>query len=196
MALQDMTPAELLRAIHEGSAAAEAVLVRTYSHSVFYVLKRRCNNAELARDLCQDTFLVLLEKFRTQSIDDPERLSAYIHKTAINLLIAQQRKDARRQTRTDNDLVDACIDARSNPLQEVERMQITEAVKDSILGMDNPRDKEILYRYYIREHDKGDICLQLGIDFRHFDKVIFRAKSRLKDILQQSAGKECFDVDR
>lgn len=186
MNIQSVTSQDLVTGIYNGDKNSETEMVQKYSRQVLYILEKRCGDPELARDICQETFMVLLEKFRKQMIDDPEKLAAYIQQTAINILIASKRKDARRQTFADSDLIDTYIDGAGSPVNDIEKMQIRKSVRDSILSLKNTRDKEILYRYYIHEHDKEEICQHLDIDFRHFDKVISRARSRLRDAIANS----------
>jgi RNA polymerase sigma-70 factor (ECF subfamily) len=73
-------------------------------------------------------------------------------------------------------------------------MGIRQSVRESILSLKNSRDKEILYRYYINEHDKDEICQHLDIDFRHFDKVISRARSRLREAISTSGKDDLQEV--
>ena len=82
------------------SAAARATPRRRWSGAtapgLLYLLKRRTRDPELALDLRQDTFRVAIEKLRGSRLDEPERLAAYLRGVALNLLIAQQRKDTPR----------------------------------------------------------------------------------------------------
>ena len=48
-----------------------------------------------------------------------------------------------------------------------------------------PRDREILMGVYVREEDKDEICARLGIDSTHFNRVLFRAKQRFRELLVQ-----------
>ena len=189
MSNPDVTSTDLVTGIYNGDRNAESLLVQKYSRQVLYILEKRCGDPDLARDICQETFMVLLEKFRGQMIDDPSKLAAYVQQTAVNILIASKRKDARRQTFADSDLIDTYVDGAGSPVNDLEMMSIRKSVRDSILSLKNDRDKEILYRYYINEHDKDEICQHLDIDFRHFDKVISRARSRLREAIE-SSGKQ------
>lgn len=188
------TSTDLVTGIYNGDEKAESMLVQKYSRQVLYILEKRCGDPELARDICQETFMVLLQKFRSRMIEEPEKLAAYIQQTAINIMIASKRKEARRQTYPDSVLIDTCIDGAGSPVNDIERMHISKSVRDSILGMKNNRDREILYRYYIHEHDKDEICRHLDIDFRHFDKVISRARSRLREAITSSGNKVLREV--
>jgi RNA polymerase sigma-70 factor (ECF subfamily) len=106
MSEPDVTTTDLVTGIYNGDRNAESLLIQKYSRQVLYILEKRCGDRELARDICQETFMVLLEKFRNQMIDDPSRLAAYIQQTAVNILIASKRKEARRQTFPDSELID------------------------------------------------------------------------------------------
>jgi RNA polymerase sigma-70 factor (ECF subfamily) len=46
-----------------------------------------------------------------------------------------------------------------------------------------PRDREILTRVYLRDEDKDAICAALGVDATHFNRVLFRAKERFRELL-------------
>lgn len=192
--MESVTSTDLVSGIYNGDKNAESLLVQKYSRQVLYILEKRCGDPELAKDVCQETFLVLLEKFRSRMIDDPEKLAAYVQQTAINILIASKRKEARRQTYPDSELIDTYIDGAGSPVNEIEKTRIRKSVRDSILGMKNTRDKEILYRYYIHEHDKDEICQYLDIDFRHFDKVISRARTRLREAITASGNDDIREV--
>jgi RNA polymerase sigma-70 factor (ECF subfamily) len=38
---------------------------------------------------------------------------------------------------------------------------------------------------YVRDEDKDEICASLGIDSTHFNRVLFRAKQRFRELLVQ-----------
>lgn len=46
-----------------------------------------------------------------------------------------------------------------------------------------PRDRELLRRFYLLEHDRDQVCAALGIDPGHFHRVIHRARQRFGEIL-------------
>ena len=51
---------------------------------------------------------------------------------------------------------------------------------------DGARDREILVRLYLQEEEKDTICRDLGLEAEHFDKVLHRARGRLKELLEAS----------
>ena len=46
------------------------------------------------------------------------------------------------------------------------------------------RDREILVRFYLQEEEKDAICRDLALEADQFDKVLHRARARLKELLE------------
>lgn len=180
------TPAQLATAISRGDKRAEAALYERYYRQTLFVLERKTGDPELARDLCQEAFCITIERLRSQPLTDPDKLSAFLHSTALNLYIGELRKADRRKTFNDQALLDLVIDSTQNQYRALLRERSGEAVRRLIEAMDNSRDRALLYQYYIEEKDKTQICAELGLSHRHFDKVLFRAKQRFKELLMHS----------
>lgn len=56
------------------------------------------------------------------------------------------------------------------------------------------RDREILFRFYIAEDEKDSICRDLGLTSLHFNRVLFRARERYRELYEETtrgeSGKE------
>lgn len=180
---QGETPEGLVSAISKGNSQAESVLLEKYYRKVLFILRKRTGNEEHARDLCQETFRVILERLRKCPLDEPEKLPSYILSTAINLHIGEIRKAERRKTYADSEYLDAVACEDIGHFDELARERAKQAVRSLLGELDNDRDRRILYRYYIDEMDKEDVCRELDLSHRHFDKVISRARKRFKDLL-------------
>jgi RNA polymerase sigma-70 factor (ECF subfamily) len=57
-------------------------------------------------------------------------------------------------------------------------------VRRLIGELDTDRDRQILYRFYIAEEDKERICADLELSSLHFNRVLFRARQRFKELLE------------
>jgi RNA polymerase sigma-70 factor, ECF subfamily len=180
------TPAALATAISRGDKKAEAALYSRYYRTTLFILERKTGDTEFAQDLCQEAFCVTLERLRSQPLSDPDKLPAFLYSTAVNLYIAEVRKADRRKTFTDQALLDGVADVTQNQYRALLRERSGEAVRRLIDAMDNSRDRKLLYQYYIEEKDKAQVCTDLGLTHRHFDKVLFRAKQRFKELLRDS----------
>lgn len=180
------TPALIATAISRGDKKAEAVLFQKYYRPTLFILERKTRDSELAQDLCQEAFCIMLERLRTQPLSDPDKLAAYLHNIAINLHIAEVRKSGRRKTHTDQALMAVIVDASQNQYRTLLKERSSLAVRRLIAAMANVRDQKLLYGYYIQERDKADICQELDLSLRHFDKVLFRAKQRFRELITQN----------
>jgi RNA polymerase sigma-70 factor, ECF subfamily len=189
--LEPQIAADLCARIRQGSREAEAEMVRRYGAGLLYLLKRRTRDAELAADLRQDTLRVAIEKLRSSTLEEPARLAAYLRGVALNLLVAQRRKDVRRATTADSDAIEVAADERGGPLRggpfdNVSQEQVRRAVGALLDELGTPRDRELLTRLYVRDEDKDAICAALGVDSVHFNRVLFRAKQRFRELLRQA----------
>jgi len=49
------------------------------------------------------------------------------------------------------------------------------------------RDRQLLTRFYLDGTDKQQLCRDLGLSPKHFDRVLMRARSRLRTIIERRA---------
>ncbi len=186
------TFATLLALIQQGSGEAEQQLVSQFHKGLYYAMRHRIGDNTLAEDVCQETWRILLEKFRRQgahAIKDALLLPAYIHHTALNVYLAEVRRDQRHKTDVDSERVLEAEDVESGALvDQLSRVRVQKRVREVIDGMSNARDRLILQRYYIQEQSKELICQELELDQRHFDKVAHRARERLRKAVEATAG--------
>ncbi len=176
--------ADLVRRIAAGDRTAEDELVERYSRGVRWSLCRLSGRPELADDLHQETFRVVIERLRDRGLEEPERLGGFLNRTAKNLYRGHARKTARRKTDGGESLRETA-DPASDPLGDVLRAERGELVR-RLLAELRPRDRQILYRFYLAEEPKERICADLGLDSLHFNRVLFRAKQRLRRLVERS----------
>lgn len=172
----------LVERIHRGEEQAEEELVSRYSSGLLFMLQRTSGDPALAEDLHQETFRIVLTRLRSRGLDEPGGLSGYLRGTARNLLIADRRKKARRKTEADHDHVVTTPDTRDGQAHKVLRNEEAQLVHRLIDEMGAERDRQLLYRFYIAEDDKDQICNDLGLSSLHFNRVLFRARQRFKDL--------------
>jgi RNA polymerase sigma-70 factor (ECF subfamily) len=179
------TAADLAVAISNGDAKAEAEFYRRYYQSLFFILERKTNDPEAARDLCHEAFCVLLERLRGEPLADPGKVVTFLHMIGINLYIAEVRKAIRRKTYANQTLVNQMPDVTQNQLNKLLKERRALAVQYLIESLPNPRDRQLLDAWFIQELDKAEICEAMGLGERHFDKVLYRAKQRFRDLVEK-----------
>ncbi len=174
---------DFVNRIHAGDKLAEGELIQHYGPGVLLMLEHRTQDQQLAVDLYQDTFVIVIERLRGKSLNEPHKLGAFIYRTSKNLLIGDLRKKARRKTFADTDIVSETADGNSGPFQNVNRDEEARIVHQIISSMRSKRDRRLLMRFYIDEEEKEKICLELNLSSLHFNRVIFRARRRFKELL-------------
>lgn len=189
-ALEAQFSAELVKRIGQGDRRAEEEFVRRYERGLIYLLKRRTRDPQLALDIAQETFRIAIEKLRRSPIDQVDRLGAYLRGTALNLVGAEFRKSTRRATTTDSEVVDAVADDTAGPFDHVSSEQLQRVVRKLLDELPVPRDREILIRTYLQDEDKSLICEALGVDSAHYNRVLFRAKQRFKELLTSASQRD------
>ncbi|HSR51480.1 MAG TPA: sigma-70 family RNA polymerase sigma factor [Acidobacteriota bacterium] len=172
--------------IRQGDQTAEEEFVQRYSRGLMLYLRTFCRDHALAEDLHQEAFGVVLVRLRDTGLDEPARLGAFLRRTARNLFIGDYRKKARRRTDDGVERLHRLATVPPNQHRRLEREQQAQWVRELLHELNTPRDREILFRFYIAEEDKQDICRDLDLDGLHFNRVLFRARQRLKEIMRRT----------
>jgi RNA polymerase sigma-70 factor (ECF subfamily) len=180
----------LVRRIAAGDAAAEASLVERYSRGLLYLLRRLGAPPELAEDLHQETFRIVLERLRRRGLDEPAGLAGFLHGTARNLVTAERRKVARRRTDADPEPLERAVHPARGQLSSVLLEEEAAMVRRLIGELPTERDRQLLLRFYVAEEEKESICADLGLDSLHFNRVLFRARHRFKELLDRFQARQ------
>jgi len=143
-----------------------------------------------AEDLTQETLQIVVERVRARTIDDPRKVFAFAAATARNLALNAARKVLRQQTVVDSELVDELaqnMEMEQSDLSEQDDRQLAEAVAALLEELPTERDRQLLMRFYLDGTDKQQLCRELGLSPKHFDRVLMRARSRLRTIIERRA---------
>lgn len=177
-----------LQRVTAGDAGAEAELVSRYREGVVIIIGRIVSNESVADDLFQETFRIVLEKLRDGEVREPERLSGFICGVARNLAIDSVRKMRRATNQEEIGNAEQIRDPQLDPFEQLWRKQRAEVVRQTISELKVERDRQMLFRYYIAEDDKEQICAELGLTSQQFNSVIFRALKRYKELYMKRFG--------
>jgi RNA polymerase sigma-70 factor, ECF subfamily len=148
------------------------------------LILRRVRDADVAADILQDAAVTTLEKLRSGEIAHPENLGGYLYRVALNHLRNHRRKD--RAAVSSADSLDELRDAEDDPdWARVGRPQWASAARRMLEEMPVARDREVLVRFYLDDEDKERICSELHLSEEHFNRVIFRARNRFRELLER-----------
>ena len=173
----------LISRIAAGDRHAEAEFVRQFERGVRVLVRRHCRPADpVVDDLVQDVLSGVLERLRAGAIHDPAALPAYVQSAVIYATSAEYRR--RRPTQPDC-AIEQLADPES-PGSRLDADQLAGMLRALLAEMPVPRDREILRRFYLEEEDKDAVCRALAIDPGHFHRVMFRARERLRMLIEQA----------
>jgi RNA polymerase sigma-70 factor, ECF subfamily len=147
-------------------------------------LARVIGDRDLAADILQDAVVTALQKLRAGEISDRAQLDGYVYRVALNHFRNHLRKDKSRVSdhEAGADLIDT--DEREAPAS-IQAAQWAKVVKQLLKEITPARDRELLVRFYLYEESKEQLCQSLGLSDLHFNRVIFRARERFRELLER-----------
>jgi RNA polymerase sigma-70 factor, ECF subfamily len=185
MAIGDFTPADLVQRIRAGSRQAEEELVERYSRGVWFVIRQQISEQDVAEDAYQESLRLVLEKVRAGEVREPERLSGFICSLARNVIIEQFRRQSRRRAREEQDTGRPFATPEPSQLDGLLREEQGALARQVLASLPSDRDRKVLYRFYLADDDKDEICADLGVTALHFNQILFRARERYKRLFEE-----------
>lgn len=171
----------LVARIREGDRSAERDVFLRYARGLRFLLRQRCHDDQLAQDLVQDCFRIALPQLRSGRLENPDALSAFLRGIALNLWSEQQRTGWReRPAEGDQDWSELQAAEADSPLEVTTQGQRRQLIRQLIAELPVARDRELLWRYFVLDHDKPELCALLQLSPDHFDRVLHRAKTRFR----------------
>jgi len=148
------------------------------------LILRRVRDPHLAADILQDAAVTTLEKLRAGEISQANRIGGYLFRVALNHLRNYRRKDRTALSSSE------ALESLSHPDENGGTAQIDSATwarvaRDVLRELPTPRDRDLLERFYLKEESKEDICRALDLTEEHFNRVIFRARNRFRELLER-----------
>ena len=87
------------------------------------------------------------------------------------------------------DIINLVPDESANPMLQASRAELCRHVRILLDELKQERDRQILERFYVKEQEKEEICRKIGVDGSHFNRVLYRARQRLRDLLLRQASR-------
>lgn len=167
----------LVDLIRAGDPAGMEQLYVVFSRGVRFYFCRQLGPQEL-EDKVHDTFLIVVQAIQRGELRDPQRLMGFV-RTIVRRQVAayidhvvQVRKE-----QADFECVLSVIDQRSNPEADaISRQEVDIMVR--VLREISSRDREILTRFYLLDHDQEQICREMHLTDNQFRLLKSRAKAR------------------
>jgi RNA polymerase sigma-70 factor, ECF subfamily len=183
------TAASLAQRIQQGDAAAETQLVHRFSRGIRVVIRHASSDPTVAEDLFQETFRLGLERIRAGALRDPAQLAAFLAGLARTLATEHFRR-VRRAPQEDLSVLERMAAPGTTSLDEVVRQEEARDIAQTLESLPTDRDREVLRRFYLTMDDKDRICDDLGLTRLQFNRVLYRARERFRELWLASTKRE------
>jgi RNA polymerase sigma-70 factor, ECF subfamily len=147
------------------------------------LILRRVRDPEVAADILQDAAVTTLEKLRSGEIAHPENVGGFLYRVALNHLRNHRRKD--RSGQSSAEALNELASPGDTEWEQVARPQWAQAARRMLEEMPAARDREVLVRFYLNDEEKQQICRELSLSEEHFNRVIYRARSRFRALIER-----------
>ncbi len=177
----------LLNYRRSGGRDEFAQLVDRYERELYSYLRRYLNDAELAQDVFQATFLQV--HLKCEQFEEGRRFRPWLYTIATNQAIDAQRRNRRHRMvsldragtgKNDDEigaLVDLLVSGEPNPLRELDRIERSETIRESVEQLPDSLKAVVVLVYYqgMKYREAADVL----------DIPVGTVKSRLHTAIQK-----------
>lgn len=179
---------DVVNRIIRGDASAEEELVSRYAEIISLIIGQKIQRRDVTEDVSQEVFRIAIEKIRRGDLRDSEKLSGFICGIARTLALEYFRKSKRLANQEEIEKAELIIDSTPSQLERLCQEERDHIVREVINELKIKRDREVIYRYYIAEEDKDEICADMHLTRTQFNNVISRALQRYRELYIKLIG--------
>ncbi len=188
-----LNDSEIISKVLSGNQQAYAELVNRYQNYVFTLALRFTKNREDAEEVSQDIFIKAyraLADFKGNS-----KFSTWLYTIVNNTCITFLRKKKLRTHSLDKEGVFEVADSRDSGLRaDLIEQKSKIAMVNNAINLLSPDDAEIITLFYKSEQTLEEISQILGLETNTAKVRLHRARTRLKDKMQQHFSEEVKDI--
>ena len=156
----------------------------TAEHFTFYFesllqvkLRRRGWSGHDIEDMCQETFLRVIRKLRSEGIEHPECIGGFVNSVCNNVMRELCRAHTKHPSvdASENEPIDGAIDMEGLLIND-ERKKFVLLLLAEMPGIES----RVLRMIYLEETEREEICQRLNIGRDYLRVVLHRALTRFK----------------
>lgn len=179
-----MTDEQVIAAVLSGDTEQFSILVQRYQHIVYSICYRYAQNPVDAQDLAQEVFLTTFR--RLDSFREQAKFSTWLYRLGVNRCIDFTRKRQRERKWQGGEVQDYMADSAPGPEDEALRSDDARMLNQAIERLPD-KYKSVLILYYTQELSYADISQALDIPVKTVETRLYRARKRLRDLLEDTA---------
>jgi DNA-directed RNA polymerase specialized sigma24 family protein len=101
-------------------------------------------------------------------------------------VISYFQRVARQESLTETEETVPLFHSASDQYEDLLRKEEADIVRQILKEMTSERDIQVLFRFYLAEHDKERICADLGLTNLQFNLVLHRARERYRKLYERA----------
>ena len=158
--------------------------IKRHYTGLYTLLHRRIRDGNIAQEILNEAVATAIAHSRAGRVSDQNRLAGYVYRVALNLYRNHRREYANRPgVHAGDENIDQLPGQRATEEVAMDS-SVMRHVVSIIASLPTARDREIVKRLYLDEEEKADICRSMGLSPLHFDRVVFRARLRMRSLLE------------
>jgi RNA polymerase sigma factor (sigma-70 family) len=176
----------LVQGIVNGDRAAESALIASLLPAIRVMIRRRGFQSWAdVEDLAQDVVVDLLVALRDGRLHEHEKLSGFVARLVRNMCADRYQ---RQQRLVPLEAEPESHDPMDLPPVHAEHQEKWSQVMRAIRALTVPRDRDILIGFYLHGNEKTEICARFRLEPAQFDRIVHRARSRVRNLLLTEIG--------
>jgi len=179
----------IIQLVLQGQQAAYATLVNKYQQYVFTLAMRYVNNRELAEELSQDVFVKAyryLADFKGNS-----KFSTWLYTIVNSTCLSHLRKKKDETILLEEETMVSLSDSRhgEQPASRTDAMQ-QKKMLDAAIKRLSEEDARVVTLFYLAEQSIEEIGIIMGLTAGNVKIRLYRARQKLKEILETNYSRE------
>lgn len=156
-------------------------LIKVHYSGLINLVCGLVRSRDLAADMVHQAIAIALEHIKAGRIGSADQIPGYVYKTCQNLLRNYRRNMGNRaDLRADPEHLESL--ASEEQVDFSDQQRIKENVLLALRSL-SARDRDVVMRFYLHDEDKDAICRDFNLSSNSFNKIISRARQRLKERL-------------
>lgn len=173
----------LIKKAKEGDSDAYGKIYQKYFQKIYRYCQFNTENTELAKDICQESFVKAWKKIKDFSTEGEWSMQAFLFAIARNLIIDHSRRKKELAIEKFEELPDK-IDL----YEDIDRKDEIKKIRTALSKLDE-QDQQIVILRYFEDMSSQDVAQILGIKDGALRVRTYRVMQKLKDIYESLYGK-------
>lgn len=180
---QNLQDTDIIGLVLKGEQKPFSILVDRYQHFVFTIAMRFADNREEAEEIAQDVFV---KAYRSLAgFNGKSKFSTWLYAITHHTCLSHLRKRKAATVSVDaNPAINAFLSANERASDKSD-VNSTRIFLNDAIGQLDSQDAEIITLFYQGEQSLEEIAIITGQATNNVKVRLFRARQRLKNILEQ-----------